>query len=354
MTAVHTVDDTSAILDAYRATLWKRLLVLLMLVIAITVAVCIDLVTGPSSVTVADAVRALLGIGTSDPSVTVIVWNLRLPYAVMALLVGAALSLAGAEMQTILNNPLASPFTLGLSSAAILGAALAIVLNVAIAGVSNDWIISVFAFVFAFLSVLLLQLVVRIGRLGAETLVLFGIALFFTFNSIVAILQFIASDQALQQLVFWTMGSLGRTDWPKIALLAGVLIVVGPWSWASSWQLTALRLGEDRARSFGVDVDRLRLWSLLRISLLTGVAVAFVGTIAFIGLVGPHIARMLVGEDHRYFLPGSALLGALLMSLASIASKTAIPGAVIPIGLVTALIGVPFFMSLLLARRRMA
>lgn len=344
--------DASEILADYRAALWRRWLLLLLLAVATAAAMCVDLVVGPSSVTIADAVRALLGIGDSDPAVTVIVWNLRLPYAVMALLVGASLSLAGAEMQTILNNPLASPFTLGLSSAAILGAALAIVFNLTVAGIPNDWIISIGAFLFAFLSVLLLQLVMRVGRLGADTLVLFGIALFFTFNALVAILQFVASDQALQQLVFWTMGSLGRTDRSKILLLGLVLAVVAPWSWLSAWRLTAVRLGEERARSFGVDVDRLRLWSLLRISLLTGVAVAFVGTIAFVGLVGPHLARMLVGEDHRYLLPGSALVGALLMSLASIASKSIVPGALIPIGLVTALIGVPFFISLILAGRR--
>ncbi len=344
--------DAAAILATYQTTLWRRLLLLVALSAGIAAAFCLDLVIGPSGVTIADAVRALLGLDASDPTVGVIVWNLRLPYAIMALLVGASLSLAGAEMQTILNNPLASPFTLGISSASIFGAALAIVLQLSIPGVPNDWIVSANAFAFAFLSVLMLQLVMRVRWVGAETLVLFGIALFFTFNALVSILQFVASDQALQQLVFWTMGSLGRTDWRKIQLLAIVLAVVTPLSWRASWQLTALRLGDDRARSFGVDVGRLRLWSLLRISLLTGVSVAFVGTIAFVGLVGPHIARLLLGEDHRYFLPGSALVGALLMSLASIGSKAIVPGAVIPIGLITALIGVPFFMSLLLARRR--
>jgi iron complex transport system permease protein len=118
--------------------------------------------------------------------------------------------------------------------------------------------------------------------------------------------------------------------------------------------MTALRLGEDRARSFGVDVGRLRWFSLLRISVLTATAVAFVGTIAFIGLVGPHVARMLIGEDHRFFLPASAITGALLLSLASIASKLIVPGVLLPIGLVTALIGVPFFVSLILGRRAVA
>jgi iron complex transport system permease protein len=147
------------------------------------------------------------------------------------------------------------------------------------------------------------------------------------------------------------MGSLGRSNWDTIRVTGGALAVVVPFSLAASWKMTALRLGDERAQSFGVNVRRLRLASLLRISVLTATAVAFVGTVAFVGLVGPHIARMLIGEDHRFFLPASALSGALVMSLASIASKTIVPGVLLPIGLVTALIGVPFFMSLILSRR---
>jgi iron complex transport system permease protein len=344
--------NTSAVLAIYHASLRRRLVIVMALLAASALSLCIDLVVGPSGLTVKDAVAALLRMDGVEPATTVIVWDLRLPYAIMALLVGAALALAGAEMQTTLNNPLASPFTLGMSSAAILGAALAIVLDVAVGPVPRDWIISVNAFVFAFGSVLLLQFVASRRHVGVETLVLFGIALFFTFNSLVAILQFVASEQALQQLVFWTLGSLGRSDWEKASVLAAVLLVVTPFSLRAAWPLTALRLGDERARSFGIDVGRLRFWSLLRISLLTGGSVAFVGTIAFIGLVGPHIARLLIGEDHRFFLPASALAGALLMSLASVVSKAIIPGVVVPIGLVTALIGVPFFVSLIVGKRQ--
>lgn len=344
----------AATLSSYRRGRQRKLAVLIALTLGIGAALCADLVIGPSSVTALDAIRALLRVEGLDASVAVIVWDLRLPSALMALLVGAALSLAGAEMQTVLNNPLASPFTLGMSSAAILGAALAIVLGTGVVPIPAHWLVSINAFVFAFASVLLLQGVARLKNIGVETLVLFGIALFFTFNALVAILQFVASEQALQQLVFWTMGSLGRSDWNTVTVLAGVLGLVAPFSLRAAWPLTALRLGEDRARSLGIDVGALRFWSLFRISLLTGASVAFVGTIAFVGLVGPHIARLLVGEDHRFFLPGSALAGALLMALASIGSKAIIPGVVVPIGLVTALIGVPFFVSLIFSRKTLA
>lgn len=344
-------DIAPGALESYRAIVRVRYAIIFGLACAVVLAFVVDLLTGPSSVGFRDILTAVLEPGTLPRSVEVIVWQVRLPQALMALLVGAALSLAGAEMQTILNNPMASPFTLGMSSAATFGAALAIVLGIGIPGIPASWVISVNAFLFAFGSVMLLNALARLRGAGGETLVLFGIALFFTFSALVAITQFVASEQALQQLVFWTMGSLTRATLDKVAIIALVLAIVIPWSMLATWQLTALRLGQDRARSLGVNVSRLRLVGLLRASLLTGIAVAFVGTIAFIGLVGPHIARLLIGEDHRFFLPASILSGALVMAVASTASKAVIPGVVMPIGLVTSLIGVPFFLALIIMRR---
>jgi iron complex transport system permease protein len=339
------------LLDEYSRLIQRRVLIIVGLTAAMLAALLADLVTGPSSLTALDAIRGLLAPESLSGPMRVIIWDVRLPQALLALLVGAALSLAGAEMQTILNNPLASPFTLGVSSAASLGAALAIVLGLGIPGLSISWIVSVNAFVFAFASVLLLQALSRMRGTGPETLVLIGIALVFTCNALVALIQFVASQEALQQLVFWSMGSLSRGNWEKLGVLALVLAIVAPLSLAASWKMTALRLGEDRAMSFGVNVPRLRFLSLLRVSLLAATSVAFVGTIGFIGLVGPHIARLLVGEDHRFLLPASMITGALVLSLSSIASKIIVAGAVMPVGIVTALVGVPFFVVLIFMRR---
>lgn len=342
--------STRAALAGYDRLIRRRVLLLVLLVAAIGLTLLLDLLAGPSTLGAAEVIAVLSG-GAADDATAVIIWQIRFPAAIMAVLVGAALALAGAEMQTTLDNPLASPFTLGMSSAAIFGAALAIVLGISVPGVPASWMLPANAFVCAFASVLVLQAAARARQAGPEALVLFGIALFFTFNALVAIMQFVASEQALQQLVFWTMGSLERANWDTIRVLGVALVVVVPFSMAAAWKMTALRLGDQRARSFGIDVARLRLFSLLRISILTATSVAFVGTIAFVGLVGPHIARLIIGEDHRFFLPASAACGALVMSLASVASKTIVPGAVIPIGLVTALIGVPFFVSLIIGRR---
>lgn len=338
---------TAPVLTAYRRLAVRRGLILAGLLVLCILAFALDLTTGPSSMTAGQVLRGLFDPDSLTAPQAAIIWQVRLPYALMAVMVGAALALAGAEMQTILDNPLASPFTLGVSSAASFGASLAIVLGVGSSVIGGDWLISLNAFIFAFASVLALQFLARMRGTGVESIVLFGIALVFAFNAMTALVQFLSSAEALQQFVFWTMGSLSRATWSNVGVLALVLVIVTPFSLLSARGLTALRLGEDRAMSFGVDVKRLRFLSLLRVSLLSATAVAFVGAIGFIGLVGPHIARMLVGEDHRVFLPASLLSGAIIMSLASAASKTLVPGALMPIGIVTAVVGVPVFLLLI-------
>lgn len=337
---------------SYRRLLWRRTLLVALLAGLLLLSVLADLASGASGMGLGQLLAGVFDPGALSPTERVIIWNVRLPYALMAVLVGAALSLAGAEMQAILDNPLASPFTLGVSSAAALGASLAIAYPLAIDWLAPSGQVTVAAFVFACLSVLLLQAMSRLRGAGVESLVLFGIALVFSCNALVSLLQLLATEDVLQQLVFWTLGSLARADWEKLGILAAVLSVLLPFSLRAAPGMTLLRMGEDRARSFGVDVRRLRYASLLRISLLAATAVAFVGTIGFVGLVGPHMARLLVGEDQRFLLPASALVGALLLSLSSIASKLILPGVIVPVGIVTALVGVPVFVVLVFRRGR--
>lgn len=336
----------------YRRLLWRRTGLVAGLAVLLLVSVLSDLASGASGMRLGRLVQGLFDPATLSATERVIIWNVRLPYALMAVLVGTALSLAGAEMQAILDNPLASPFTLGVSSSAALGASLAIAYPLSIAWMTAGVQVTVMAFVFACLSVVLLQAMSRLRGAGVESLVLFGIALVFSCNALVSLLQLLATEDVLQQLVFWTMGSLARADWNKLGILALVVALVLPFSLRAAPAMTLLRMGEDRARSFGVDTRRLRFASLLRISLLSATAVAFVGTIGFVGLVGPHIARLLVGEDQRFLLPASALVGALMLSLSSIASKLIMPGVIVPVGIVTALVGVPIFVTLVFRRGR--
>ncbi len=343
-----------ALVQGYRRLWWCRAALLLVLAAALLFAFVFDLSVGPMGLGWWEVIQLAFGWLEGDAAQRVIVLELRMPYALMAVLVGASLGLAGAEMQTALNNPLASPFTLGIGAAATLGASLVIVFAPSLAGLSQLIMLPLVAFLFAAASCALLLLVGRTLGTEVHTLVLFGIAMLFGLNALVGLVQFMADAEAVQQIVFWTLGSLARASLDRAALLAVILALCLLFSLRQAWALTMLRTGEDQARSLGVPVGRLRASVLLRVSLLTGVATAFVGEVGFIGLVGPHIARLLLGEDHRFFLPGSALAGALLLSLASIASRGILPGVVLPVGLVTALVGVPLFVGLILARGRRA
>ncbi|WP_437628622.1 iron ABC transporter permease [Achromobacter xylosoxidans] len=332
----------------YRRTRRRRLLLALALAVLIGASLLADLATGPAGLAPADLLRTLLHPDGADAGTRVIVWQFRLPYALMASLVGVALGLGGAEMQTMLDNPLASPYTLGVSAAAAFGASLAITLDWHLPALPPGMVVSLSAFASTLVSVLVLERVARWRGGSTLGVVLFGIALVYAFQALVMLLQFIASEEALQGIVFWTMGSLARANWTSVGAMAVALALALPYSLRDAWKLTAVRLGEERAASFGIDVKRLRLVSLLRVSALAALAVSFVGTIGFVGLVAPHIARLLLGEDHRHYLPGSALAGALILSLASVASKTVLPGALVPVGIVTSLVGIPFFLTIVI------
>lgn len=328
----------------------KRQRIMLIIIIAMIgiAAFLLDLIVGPAGLTFQEMINALLGTGDVSRRVEVIIWQVRIPASLMAVLVGAALAMAGTEMQTLLSNPLAEPFTLGISSCAALGAAVAIVLGISLPFVPAGWTISANAFLFAALSLVAINLLAGLRGMSPQVLILFGIALGFTAAALLSLLQFIASPDALQQLVFWSMGSLARADKNNVLILTIVVALCVPFSYLASWRFTVLHLGEERAKSLGVDLKNLRLMSLLRISLLSATAVAFVGIIGFVGLVGPHVARMLVGDDHRFLLPASMNIGAVVMLLASLASKIIAPGTLLPIGIVTALVGLPVFFMLIL------
>lgn len=336
----------------YRALAWRRLLIIAGFAVALTLSFTVDIAWGPARYALTDVVTAIVSPGSVTDQIRVVVWDIRMPMALMAIITGAALSLAGAQMQTILANPLASPFTLGISAAASFGAALAIVAGVSIIPFATDLMVPINAFIMALLATLIIHFISQARGVTVQTVILLGIALVFTFNALLAFLQYLASEQALQSVVFWTMGSLTKATWEKIWITLAVLLFAIPMFARHAWALTAIRLGEDKAASFGVNVRAIRLETMLIVALLAAVPVSFVGTIGFVGLVGPHVARMLVGEDQRFFLPTSIMAGALLLSATSVVSKSILPGVVFPIGIITALVGVPFFFSLIITNVR--
>ncbi|KQO83621.1 iron ABC transporter permease [Rhizobium sp. Leaf262] len=340
--------------DQYRALAGRRILILVGLVVALCLSIATDMALGPARYSLSEVISAIFDPAAVANQLRVVIWDIRMPIALMAVTVGASLSVAGAQMQTILSNPLASPFTLGISAAASFGAALALVGGVAIFPGAVEYMVPINAFLMAMLAAMFIHFASTMRGVSVETIVLLGIALVFTFNAALSLLEYLASEQALAAVVFWTMGSLTKATWAKVYVTAAILVLTVPLFMKNAWALTALRLGDDKAASMGVNVRRLRLQTMLTVSLLAAIPVSFVGTIGFVGLVGPHIARMVVGEDQRFFLPGSVICGALLLSVTSVVSKMLIPGAILPIGVITALVGVPFFFVLIFSNRRRA
>lgn len=335
----------------YRRLIAQRLSCLVAGAGVLCASVVADLLTGPAFLDLGAVLRALATPSAADPTTAVIVWQIRLPMTLMAALVGAALAIAGVAMQTILGNPLASPYTLGFSAAAGFGAA-AVILT----GATLPWLpwltVPIAAFAASAAAVGLVYGFASIRGMSPEVMVLAGIATLFLFQSLQSLVQYLAAPEVLQAIVFWLFGSLLKASWANLPITAAITAACVAALVPDLWRLTALRLGDDRAAALGVDVRRLRIKTFAIVALLTAGAVAFVGTIGFVGLVAPHLARGLVGDDQRFLMPMAAVVGGIVMTGASVLSKLISPGSVVPIGIVTAVIGVPFLFGLILSGRR--
>lgn len=349
MTTLTRTERAAGATRAYQAMIARRRTVVLGLFVLTAVLFVADVGVGGSGLTPGQLLQGVFMPWSAPETLQQIVWNIRMPMSVVGVLVGAALAIAGVQMQTILNNPLAEPYTLGISAAAGFGAALSVVVGGSAASMIGT---AGSAWVFAMIACAVILGFSMLRGASAESMILLGIAMVFLFTALLSLLQYVASDAQLQQVVFWTLGSLGRANWQQVAVLAAGLAVITPVFWRASWTLTTFRLGDERARALGVNVERTRVLVLVGVSLLAATAVAIAGTIGFVGLVGPHAARMLVGENQRHFLPAAALCGAALLCGASLASKLIVPGVIIPVGIITSIVGVPLFLVLILTRTR--
>lgn len=278
-----------------------------------------------------------------------VLWNIRFPRLVMGLLVGAALGAAGAVMQGVFGNPLAEPGVIGVSAGAGVGASAVIVFGWTFFGTMT---IAVAAFVTALFTTLLVYgLSRRAGRTEVVTLVLMGIAVNAVGSAIIAYLIFLGDTAAREQIVFWQLGSLNGSRWEQVRVVVPLVVVGLAGTLLLARRLDLLSLGERAARHLGVDVERLRLTAIVVVTLLVAAGVAFAGIIAFVGLVVPHLIRMVIGPSHRTLVPASALGGALVLTVADLVARTAVDYADLPIGMLTALVGGPFFFWLLLRTR---
>lgn len=333
------------------------LVAMLMAVVVIGVA-C--LFVGSSNMSFADAMDALLGGGTGAQSR--IIWKIRVPRVLAAIIAGAGLAVSGLVMQTTLNNTMASPSTLGVSNAAVFGANLSII---AFAGGflstgnniqnfdvgANPYATSVLAFVFSTLSVLLILGLCTVRSFSPNVVVLSGMAIGSVWTAATTILQFYATDVGLSAAVVWSFGDLGRATYRTDAIM-GVTVLAGlVFFILMSWKYNALLSGEATAKTMGINVEGLRFASLLLASVITAVCVSFLGIIGFVGIICPHVMKKLLGQDHRVTIPASCLAGSLLLLLADTMSRSLGSGSALPVGAITSLLGAPFFIAIIFSRK---
>jgi len=337
-------------LQLYRAREYKKKIMLGIFFLLSVVCLIADILIGSQGLTLLQVLNGIFYPLSSELATQVIIWDIRMPMSLMAPFVGGALALAGAQMQTTLNNPLADPYTFGVSAAAGFGAALVITDIITIPFIPIQYQIATMAFTMCLLTTFMIAGISSIKRISIEGVMLFGVAIMFAYDGMLTMMQYIATETQLQTLIFWQMGSLDRGSWEKITILAILLPIILLIMMKDSWKLSSLKIGQERAESMGINVSKLRIKTLLMVSLITSLSVAFVGAVGFVGLVAPHIARMILGEDQRFFLPASFLLGAVLLELASIASKSIMPGLILPLTVMMSVIGIPFFIFLIIKK----
>lgn len=336
----------------------SAVIVILMFAVLLLAFVC--LLVGPSGMTVSDCLAALAGKSTAGNNR--IIWNIRIPRILAATIAGAGLSVSGLIMQTTLNNPMASPSTLGVSNAAVFGANLSIIafaggflstgnnLNSYTAG-ANPYATSLMAFLFSTLSILLILGLCRLKSFSPGVVVLAGIAVGSVWTAGTTLLQFYATDVGLSAAVIWNFGDLGRATYRTDLMMLGVVALGAVFFMLLSWKYNALLSGDAAAKAMGIHTNRLRFVSLLLASMITAVCVSFLGVIGFVGIICPHVIKRLMGQDHRYAVPASMLGGSLLLLLADTFARSMGKGSALPVGAITTLLGAPFFVAIIFAKR---
>ncbi|TDA64032.1 MAG: iron ABC transporter permease [Clostridia bacterium] len=354
-------DRRGTVEEIYASTTFRKALLLVGLVILLAAAGLVAATAGAAQVGAGDVWRVVAGKflpayrGTAGELARTVVVDLRLPRILLAVITGMSLAGAGAAMQGVLHNPLVDPYILGLSSGAAFGAALAIVLGAGflapVYGSVGPYLVITNAFVFGILAMWLVYGIARLRGTAPETLILGGVAIGYLFSAGVALLKYVSENEALKELVVWLMGGLWGATWEAVRLLFPLVLASQAVLLYYAWDVNALLAGEEVAGSLGVNVRRVRLLYLGAASMAAAATVAFTGIIGFVGLVAPHICRLLIGNDYRFLIPCSSLLGAALLLVADTGARTIMAPTEIPVGVITSLIGVPFFLGLLLKRR---
>lgn len=335
----------------------NRMFIWAMVILLLFIA-CISLIAGSHQIGWQEMLELLQGEGVEMNRQ--IVLSIRLPRMLAAVITGIILSVAGAIMQILLRNPLASPYTLGISNAAAFGASFGIVFLGAGTGVvrssdlfliTNPYVVTISAFLGSLLGLGIILLIIKAKQASVETIILSGVIINSLFGAGIAVMQYLANNVQLASIVFWNFGDLGRSDWYKLIFLIVVLIPSMIYFYLKRWDYKVLGSGDDYARSMGVNPQRMRVGGMVITSLCTAVAVSFFGVIAFVGLVVPHIVRKCIGGNEEFLITGSAVFGGMFLLLCDTVARTVISPIILPVGILTSFLGVPLFLFLLTRKK---
>jgi len=342
-------------LEAYRRYVGKRTMFLTLVIVLLLIFAVLGVTIGSATkITVSDVFHGLTG--TAQEWKVQVIRNIRLPRVLSAILAGMALAVAGASMQTLLRNPLGSPFTLGISHAAAFGAAFAVIVlgagtvhssSTDAVVINNPYLVTTSAFLWGMACTVAVFLLSKFKGPSPETMILAGIALGSLFTSGLTAMEYFANDVQLASVVFWTFGDLGKSTWRDFGIMAAIVIPITVYFTKNAWNYNAMDSGDETARSLGIDVDRVRLVGMLLASLATALVVSFFGIIGFVGLVVPHIVRRLIGGNEMFLIPSACLFGGAFLLICDTAARTLISPFVLPVGILTSFLGAPLFIYLL-------
>ncbi len=354
--AIYMHNEDGIVPAEYTRYIGRKIAVNALGVVTLLLLLVFSVSVGAVRIPVVEVLRSFLGT-TADDRWRIIILDIRLPQSVAAVVAGAGLAIAGVTMQSVLRNPLGSPFTLGISNAAAFGAALSVMVigsgtmhstGADAVTITNLYVTTFSAFVFCLVATGVILLIARIKKASPEVMVLAGVAIGSLFTAGTMFLQYFADDVQLAAMVFWTFGDVGRASWRETAVIAIVVAASFFYFLFNRWSYNAIASGDEAAKSLGVPVERTRLVGMVVSSLVTACIISFVGVIGFIGLVCPHIVRRLIGDDHRFLIPGSLLAGAVLLLAADIVARTMLAPNVLPVAILTAFLGAPVFIYLLI------
>lgn len=341
--------------ESYKKYTGRKKVVISFVILLIIVFSIFSICAGSSNITPYQVIMTILGNGNEMSNI--VIWNIRLPRVLAAIIAGAGLSVAGCVMQSNLRNPLASPSTLGISSAAAFGANLAIIVfgagsikssSADAVLINNPYIVTICAFSFSMIATFIILMIAKLRSLSSEAVLLAGVAIGSLFSAGITLIQYFAQDVQVAAVVFWTFGDLGRASWREVIIMAILIIVSIAYFIIRQWDYNAMDSGEEAAKSLGVNVEKVRFGGLFISSLITAAAVSFLGVIGFIGLIGPQIMRRVIGGDHRFLIPASALMGSLLLLISDTFARTIVSPVILPVGAITSFLGAPMFLYLLM------